>query len=89
MSSNAESHSQLIEIVEKPHYFMATVGAASSAEEAIQAFLFYIWPRLHYGMVEKIKMEGFSCNGLKNLVEVSLSKACHSSKVIYTRRWCD
>ena len=39
MSSNAESHSQVIEVVEKPHYFIATVGAASSAEEAIQAFL--------------------------------------------------
>ena len=40
MSSNAESHSQVIEVVEKPHYSMATVGAASSAEEAIQIFLF-------------------------------------------------
>ena len=39
MSLNAESHSQAIEVVEKPHYFIATVGAASSTEEAIQAFL--------------------------------------------------
>ena len=35
MSLNADSHSQVIEIVEKPHYSMATVGAANSAEEAI------------------------------------------------------
>ena len=40
MSSNAESHSQVIQVVEKPHCTMATVGAASSAEEAIQAFPF-------------------------------------------------
>ena len=40
MSSNAELHLQMIEVVEKPHYFLATVGAANSAEEAIQAFLF-------------------------------------------------
>ena len=40
MSSNAESHSQVIKVVEKPHYSMATVGAANSTEEAIEAFLF-------------------------------------------------
>ena len=40
MSSNAESQSQVIKVVEKPHYSMATSGAASSAEEAIEAFLF-------------------------------------------------
>ena len=40
MSSNAESHSQMIEVVGKPHYSVVTVGAASSAEEAIEAFLF-------------------------------------------------
>ena len=40
MSLNVELHSQVIEVVKKPHYLMATVGAASSAEEAIQAFLF-------------------------------------------------
>ena len=40
MSLNAESHSQVIEVLEKTHYSMATVGAASSTEEAIQAFLF-------------------------------------------------
>ena len=40
MSSNAESHSQVIEVVEKPHYTMAAIGAADSAEKAIQAFLF-------------------------------------------------
>ena len=40
MSSNAESQSRVIEVVEKPHYSMATVGAVSCAEEAIQAFLF-------------------------------------------------
>ena len=40
MFLNAESNSQVIQVVEKPHYSMATVGAANSAEEAIQAFLF-------------------------------------------------
>ena len=40
MFLNAESHSQVIQVVEKPHYSMATVGAANSAEEVIQAFLF-------------------------------------------------
>ena len=40
MFLNAESHSQGIQVVEKPHYSMANVGAANSAEEAIQAFLF-------------------------------------------------
>ena len=40
MSLNTESHSRVIEVVEKPLYFMPTVGAANSAEEAIQAFLF-------------------------------------------------
>ena len=40
MPSNTESHSQVIEVMEKPHYSMATVSAANSAEEAIQAFLF-------------------------------------------------
>ena len=39
MSSNAESQSQVIEVAEKPHYSMATVGAANSAEETIEAFL--------------------------------------------------
>ena len=40
MCSNAEIHSQVIEVVEKPNYSMATVGVASSAEEAIEALLF-------------------------------------------------
>ena len=40
MSSNAESHLQVIEDVEKPHYSWATVCAANSAEEAIEAFLY-------------------------------------------------
>ena len=40
MSSNAESHSQVIEDVEKPHNSLATVCSANSAEEAIKAFLF-------------------------------------------------
>ena len=40
ISSNAESHSQVIEVVKNPLYSTATVGAANSAEEAIQAFLF-------------------------------------------------
>ena len=35
MSSNAEAHSQVIEDVEMPHYSLATVCAANSAEEAI------------------------------------------------------
>ena len=39
MSLNAESHSEVIEVVEKPHYSRATVGAANSAEEAIEPFL--------------------------------------------------
>ena len=38
MSSNVESHSQMIEVVEKLHYSLAAVGAANSAE--LQAFLF-------------------------------------------------
>ena len=54
MSSNAEIHSQVIEIVEKLHYSMATGGAANSAEEAIEAFLFGLdcimrwWERLRW-----------------------------------------
>ena len=40
-----------------------------------------IWPRLHFGVVEKLKMEDFSCHGYENLAQVSLSKACHSSEV--------
>ena len=40
MSSNAELHSQLIKVVEKPHYSMVTIGAANSVEETIKAFLF-------------------------------------------------
>ena len=40
MSSNAESHSQVIEVVEKPLFFMVTGAAAKSAEEANQTFLF-------------------------------------------------
>ena len=40
MSSNAEVHSQVIEVVEKPSYSMATAGAAISADEAIEEFLF-------------------------------------------------
>ena len=40
MPLNAELHSQAIEVVEKLHYSMATVGAANSDEETIQAFLF-------------------------------------------------
>ena len=38
MSSNAESHSQVIEVVEKLHYSVVTAGAANSAEEAIETF---------------------------------------------------
>ena len=40
MFLNAESHSQVIEVVENPSYSMATVGAATSSEKAILAFLF-------------------------------------------------
>ena len=40
MTSNAESHSQVIEDVEKAHYSLAAVYAANSPEEAIEAFLF-------------------------------------------------
>ena len=40
MSSNAESHLQVIEDMEKPHYSLATVCAANYAEEAIEAFPF-------------------------------------------------
>ena len=35
MSSNAKSYSQVLEEVEKPHYSLATVCAANSAEKAI------------------------------------------------------
>ena len=44
MPLNAELHSPVIKVVEKPHYFIGIVGAANSAEEAIEEFL---WPRLH------------------------------------------
>ena len=43
MSSNAELHSQVIEVAEKPHYSMGTVGAANSAEEAGQDCIMGWW----------------------------------------------
>ena len=36
---------------------------------------------------EKIKKEGFSCDGYENLAQKSLSKTCHSSEVIHATRW--
>ena len=69
MSSNAESHSQVIEAVEKPHYSMASVGAANSVDEAIEEFLFGPncimgwWKRLRrrdsHVMVTRILLKGF------------------------------
>ena len=38
MSSNAESHSQVIEVVEKPHYSTATVGAATLLRTQLKHF---------------------------------------------------
>ena len=70
MLSNAELHSLVIEVVEKPSYSMATVGAANSAEETIQAFLFGPdciigwWKRLRrrnsHVMVTRILLKGLS-----------------------------
>ena len=53
MSSKAESHSQVNEVVEKPHYSMATVGVTNSAEEAIEEFLF--GPDCIMGCWEKLR----------------------------------
>ena len=86
MSLNAESHSQVIEAVKRPFYLMATFDAARSAEEAIQAFYLAQIASWSGG---KIKTEEFSCHGYQNFDQVFLSKACHSSEVIYKRRWCD
>ena len=40
MSSDAEPHSPVIEVVKEPHHFLATVGATYSDAEKIQAFVF-------------------------------------------------
>ena len=70
MSTNAELHSKVIEVVEKPSYSMATVGAANSDDEAIEEFLFgpdcimEWWERLKtrdsHVMATRILLEGLS-----------------------------
>ena len=70
MSSNAELHQQVIEVVEKPSYSMATVGAANSADEANEEFLFGPdcimgwWKRLRrrdsHVMATRILLKGLS-----------------------------
>ena len=70
MSWNAELHWQLIEVVKKLSYSMATVGAANCADEAIKEFLFGPecimgwWKRLRrrdsHVMATRILLKGLS-----------------------------
>ena len=78
MPSNAESHSQVIEVVEKPHYSMATVGAANFVEGAIQAFLSS--PDCIMGWWKRLKWKD------SHVMATRILLRCLSSKHVILRR---
>ena len=69
---------QVIEVVEKPPYSMATVGVATSSEEAIQAFLF--GPDCNLGRWKRLRWRD------SHIMATRIMLQCLSPKHVILRR---